>query len=508
MSSIARILLNNARHHANGTAVESQRGTLTWSQLAARAGALATGLLERGIHPGDRVAIVAANCPEILELVYACAGSGLIAAPAGIRSHPEELRRYFSQYIKPRVAIIGAGAESCLGSWLDDCELVVSIDPGLPGVPYADVLVEGGRLSEDMDVDAPFTIGQTSGTTGLPKGAVITQRNALSSIMSFVAENPSQTTDAHLIQFPMSAVPGSPGQLFPLPKAARTVLLPRYEPKLCMETIERYRVTHTVVAPTMLHDLLHHPDVDRYDLSSLRGVIVGAAPVPKKLLQEAVDRLGEVFVPMYGMTESTGTACVLRRPDMYPVAAQPERRLRSLGKPTAGIEVRVVDDEGADVPWDGASMGEILVRGDNVVRRYWGDLPENKDTWTGEWLRTGDVATVDADGYLYMADRKKDIIISGGTNVSSVEVEEVLRTHPAVDQVAVIGLTDERWGEAVTAVVVLKEAVSVEAKDLQDHCRQQLSGVKVPKRVIFIGALPLSDAGKILKRELRRQYAG
>ncbi|TAK36368.1 MAG: hypothetical protein EPO21_02825 [Chloroflexota bacterium] len=508
MSSIARILLSNARHHANSTAVESQRGTLTWSQLAARAGALAAGLLERGIRPGDRVAIVSSNCPEFLELFYACAGSGLIVAPCGTRSHPEELRRYFSQYIKPRVAIIGAGAEPCLGSWLEDCELVVSIDSGLPGVPYADVLVEGGRLSEEVDLDAPFTIGQTSGTTGLPKGAVITQRNALSSIFSFVAEHSLQPSGAYLIQHPMSNVPGGPGQLFPLPKAARTVLLPRYEPKLCMETIQRYRVTHTVLVPTMLHDLLHHPDVDRYDLSSLTGVIVGAAPVPKKLLEEAVARLGEVFVPMYGMTESTATACVLRAPDMYPVATQPERRLRSLGKPTAGIEVRVVHDDGADVPWDGASMGEILLRGGNVVRRYWGDLPENQTTWTGEWLHTGDVATVDQDGFLYMADRKKDIIISGGTNVSSVEVEEVLRTHPAVDQVAVIGLPDERWGEAVTAVVVLKESASVEAKALQDHCRQQLSGVKTPKKVIFTDALPLSGMGKILKRELRRQYVG
>lgn len=507
MAMIARMLLVNARHHRDRVAVVAG-DRRTWGEVAERAAGLAGGLRRRGLAPGDRVALVSDNVPEILESFYAAAGSGLVVSPSSTRSHPAELDRYFGEYVQPRGALLGPGSEACLGGWLDRCDAVVALPGGPAGEPYEEVVAGGGELRDDVDPDAPFTIGQTSGTTGRPKGAVITQRSAASAIFSFVAEIPIATGDAYLIQHPMANVPGGPGQLFPLPEAARTVLLPRFEPAACLAAIEEHRVTHTVLVPTMLHDVLRHPDRAGFDTSSLKRVIVGAAPVPRRLLEEAVEAFGEVFRPMYGMTESTSVACVLRPDDMYPVAAQPPGRLLSAGTPSAGVEVRVVRDDGSEVARDGVEFGEILLRGGNVVRRYWGDVPENATSWDGEWFRTGDVATVDGAGFLTIVDRTKDVIISGGTNVASREVEEVLGGHPAVGQVAVVGVPHERWGEAVTAVVVRAPGhEAITAEELVEHCRDRLGGPKVPKAVHFVEALPTNPMGKVLKAELRERLA-
>jgi acyl-CoA synthetase (AMP-forming)/AMP-acid ligase II len=516
MSFIARMLGTNCRHAARTDAIVWPGGLLSWADVGERATSLAAGLLDRGLVPGDRVAVVSDNRPEMLECYYAAAMSGLVIAPVSTRLHQAELDKYFGGYVQPRAAILGPGSVPAMDGWMGDCDMVVTL-PGGPDTGAAgsvltyDALLEAGRAGgapgAEVDPDAPFTIGQTSGTTGAPKGAVITQRSAAAAIFSFLAENPIQQGDTYLIQHPMSNVPGGPGQLFPLPKGARTAILPRFEPTACLEAIQRYRATHTVLVPTMLHDLLRHPDRDEYDTSSLRTVVVGASPIPGRLLDEAVSVFGEIFRPMYGMTESTSVASVLRPDHMYPVREHPADRFLSAGTPSAGVEVRVVDESGGEVPWDGAQVGEILLRGDNVVRRYWGDVPENETGWSEGWFHTGDAAVVDVDGFLRIVDRKRDIIISGGTNVASREVEEALGTHSDVDQVAVIGLPHERWGEAVTAVVVRRSGSTVTAEDLIAHCRRSLGGPKIPKAVHFAAALPMNNMGKVLKRELRRQWS-
>ncbi len=505
MATVATMLGVNARHHGSCTAVTSANSDLNWVEIADRSARLATALLARGIQPGDRMALVSGNCPEILETYYAAALSGVIAAPAGTQSHPAELEKYFHNYLKPRVALLGPGTEGAVGSWLDDCDIIISLPGGPAGEPYAQFINEPAQALPTVNPEDPYTIGQTSGTTGQPKGVIITQRNAVSAIFSFIAENPIDTDDAYLIQHPMSNVPGGPGQLFALPKAARTVLLSHFDAADCLAAIQRHQITHTVMVPTMLYDVLAHPDLERYDTSSLKCVITGAAPIPRALLEEAVATFGEVFRPMYGMTESTSVASVLRPADCYPVAAQPEKRLLSAGTPSAGVELRVVNDDGTSVAWDDVEFGEILLRGANIATSYWGDVEENHTTWEEDWLRTGDMATVDEDGFIYIVDRKKDVIISGGTNVASREVEEVLASHPSVSQAAVVGVPDERWGEAVTGVVVPTKSTSVvSADELLEHCRTRLGGAKVPKSIRFLDELPTSPMGKVLKVELRR----
>lgn len=508
MSTIARWLSTAVRFHGPATAVVHDGRELTWQDLADRAAGLAGGLLERGLRAGDRVAIVSDNHPAILEAYYAASSSGLVMAPVSTRLTASELDRYFGDLIRPRAVLLGPGAPARLGRWVADCELVVTL-PGAttPGVPYEEVLVAGARLSLDRDPHEAFTIGQTSGTTGLPRGARITQANAAAAIAVFLAEHPLQSGDAYLIQHPMSNVPGGPGQLFPLPKGARTVLLSAFDPRRCLETIQEQRITHTVLVPAMVRSLLDHPGREAFDVTSLKSVVVGASPVPKPLLEEAVEAFGEVFVPMYGMTESGAVACVLRRDDLYPVAEKPPARLLSAGRPSAGVELRVVDAHGHEVPHDGRTHGEIQLRGGFVIDRYVGEADEDRTSWTDDgFFRTGDVATVDGDGFITIVDRLKDIVISGGTNVASREVEEVLLAMPGIRDVAVIGTPHERWVETVTAVVVRAEG-GPGPEEILDFARQRLSGPKLPRRIEFVDELPRNAMGKVLKRELRARFA-
>ncbi|MFV0316677.1 MAG: class I adenylate-forming enzyme family protein [Microthrixaceae bacterium] len=505
MALIARMLLANATHNGRRSAVvwgtDKHR---SWAEVSQRSGGLARGLLDRGLAPGDRVALVSDNVPEILESYFAAAGSGLVVAPASPRAHPSELDRYFGEYIEPAAVLLGPGSEEAIGGWVDRCRVVVRMPGGPMGEPYDELVSSGGTLRDDIDPDVPYTIAATSGTMGHPKGAVITQRMAASAIFSFVAENPIATDDAYLLQHPMSNIPGGPGQLFALPKAARTVLLERFDAALCLETIERQGITHTVLVPTMLGDLLAHERMPTTDVSSLRVVVIGASPIPRPLLSRGVERFGAVFRPMYGMTETTAVACVLRPQDMYPVDAHPDDRLASAGVPTAGIDLKVVRDDGSEVNGDGTEFGEILIRGVNVAQRYWGDIDENTTAWDGEYFRSGDMSTVDERGFLTIVDRKKDVIISGGTNVASREVEEVILAMDGIGQVAVIGVPDERWGEAVTAVVVPTDASDPPSEvEVLTHCRRHLKGPKVPKSVHVVDSLPLSPMGKVLKRQIR-----
>lgn len=278
-------------------------------------------------------------------------------------------------------------------------------------------------------------------------------------------------------------------------EAGRTALTRGFDAQRCLKLIDRHRVTHTVLVPTMLHDILRLPDRDHYDCSSLRTVVVGAAAVPPRMLEEAIGALAPDFLPLYGMTESTAVGCALRRADLYPIDAHPPDRLLSIGTPSAGVEVQVVREDGSPVTPEGQEMGEVALRGENVVSRYWGDVLRTRPPGANAGSSTGDVATVDADRFLRLVDRKKDVIISGGTNVASREVEEVLLRHAAVEAVAVVGVPHERC-EAVTAVVVVRNGATCSEDDVVAHARASLGAPKVPKRVLFVDELPTNVRGK------------
>lgn len=505
MSAVVRMLATNARYSGSSPAYVFADRVSTWSEVAARTGALAAGLRAQGLTPGDRVAVLTDNCPEMIELFLAAGTSGIIMAPVSTRLHQRELDRYFGEYLRPRAAVLGPGSAGGIGDWVDSCDVVIDLAGGPGGhLPYDDLLTRPGELDLDRDPHETFAIGQTSGTTGQPRGAEFTQFASAAGIRSFLAEYPMRRDDTYLLHHPISNVPAGPGILFPIGRAARTVILGSFSPDGFFDAVADHGITHTVLVPAMLTALLDHPRMAAADLSSLRSIICGASPIPQRLLERGVDAFGEVFVPAYGMTESLALACTLQPPDMYPVADQPANRLLSTGKPAVGVELLVVGDDDQPVPADGATFGEVLLRGDNVVRRYAGEQEENATSWTPDgWFRTGDMATVDGDGFITLVDRRKDIIISGGTNVASREVEDVIAALPGVAEVAVVGRPDDRWVEAVTAIVVATDT-QLTAEQVIAHARTHLGGPKIPKSVEFVDALPRNNMGKVLKRELRR----
>jgi long-chain acyl-CoA synthetase len=286
----------------------------------------------------------------------------------------------------------------------------------------------------------------------------------------------------------------------------RHVIIPMFNPVQVLQTIQDEKITFTFLAPTMINAVLNHPDVDSYDLSSLRCLAYGASPMPVELLKRGLRKWGQIFLQAFGMTETAPLLTVLDTED-HRVDGPPEqmRRLASCGKEVFGVEVRVVNPDGRDVR--PGEVGEVIARGPNVMLGYWRMPDATAEAIVDGWMHTGDLATVDEENYIYIVDRAKDMIISGGENIYSVEVENALYTHPAVLEAAVIGIPDETWGEAVHAVVVCKPGKSVSAEDLIAHARTQIAGYKVPRSVEFLPeALPKSGAGKILKRNLREKY--
>jgi len=284
------------------------------------------------------------------------------------------------------------------------------------------------------------------------------------------------------------------------------IFIPMFNPEHVLQIIQHEKVTVTVLVPTMVNMVLNHPDVDKYDLSSLRRLIYGASPMPVELLKQGLQKWGQIFMQGYGMTETAPLLTMLDPAD-HILDGTPEqtRRLSSCGKEILGVEVRVVNSEGEDV--HPGEIGEIIARGPNVMLGYWRMPEATAAAVVDGWMHTGDLASIDEENYIYIVDRAKDMIISGGENIYSVEVENALYTHPAVLEVAVIGIPDDTWGEAVHAVVVCKSGIQVTSDELIAHSRTLIAGYKVPRSIEFSqDALPKSGAGKILKRDLRDKY--
>jgi acyl-CoA synthetase (AMP-forming)/AMP-acid ligase II len=347
----------------------------------------------------------------------------------------------------------------------------------------------------------------TSGTTGQPKGAMLTHQNLLVMTLSFYADICSLgPEDAILHAAPLSHGSG----LYGIPniaKAAANIILhsKTFDPKIVFETIQRRKVTNIFMAPAMIKRLVTSPEISHYDLSSLRCIHYGGAPIYEEDLKEAVAKLGKIFVQDYGQGESPMTITYLRKEE-HLLSGTPlqMKRLTSAGIARTDVEVKIVDSEDQELPV--GELGEIVVRGMVVMKGYWKNQTATAETIRGGWLHTGDLGIMDEDGYLYLLDRKKDMIISGGENVYSREIEDVILKHPAVFEVAVIGVPDEKWGESIKAIVVLKQGQKVTEDDIINFCKDHLASYKKPKSVEFINAIPKSSLGKVLKKELRGKY--
>ncbi len=498
-----------AHHTPNAVALYFQDRTITYSELRDRCHRLSNALL-RVASPGDRVAILAENCPEYVECYYGAPGAGMALTLLNYRLAARELAYIIGDsapsvlVVEPKylptieqirgqipsvrtILLIGAEAEGCVG--YDDF-----VATGAPTPPEQ-------RPSED----SLCWLLYTSGTTGLPKGAMLSHRNLLASVMNAMTAWESAPDDVNLYTFPLFHVAGYVMPTYNL-RSQPVVLLRAFDPPTLLENVQRYRVTNTAMAPTMLAMLLEDPKTDEYDLSSVRRFGYGASSMPAEVLRRARAKWPKIgFSTGFGMTELAGNVMYMGRADHERAADEGLEILRSVGRQLPLSRVRVVDEQENDCPPDVA--GEIVIKGDQVLMGYWRNPEATETSFVDGWFHSGDIGRWDKDGYLYIVDRKKDMILTGGENVYPREVEEVLFEHPAVLEAAVIGAPDPKWGEKVVAVICLREGASASEEALIGFCRERIASYKKPRHVVFIEAIPKNASGKVLKRELREAIA-
>jgi long-chain acyl-CoA synthetase len=487
----------------------------TWQEVDARANRLANGLASLGLSPGDRVAVLARNSHRYLETYFAVAKAGLVTVPLNYRLIGRELASILADCEARALlaeAEFGPEVDRLIGE-VPGLRLFVGMGPGHAWPLDYERLVEAQEAvppAVEVPEDSLSLLSYTSGTTGRPKGVMLSHRNLLASGTSLLVEYGIPRDAVWQINQPLCFV-GCLGSTMPSLLRGARVVVTNFEPRGAAESIARERVTHTSMVPTMVRLVCALPDVERYDLSSLQRIFHAAAPMPVALRQDATRMLGDVLTNVYGLTESAPAASVMPRGALSAALADADparyqRRLASVGKPAVNVEMRVARPDGSLVPAGSDEVGELVLRGPNVMLGYWKQPRQTAEALRDGWLHTGDLGRMDEDGFFYVVDRSKDMIITGGINVYSSEVEEVLYQHPAVAEAAVIGVPDEQWGESVKAIVALRPGEQTDAAALIEHCRAQLGAFKVPRTIDFLANLPKSDRGKILKHDLREGY--
>jgi long-chain acyl-CoA synthetase len=479
-----------ARFYPDRIALASAERRSTFRELHDRVGRIAASLREHGFGSGDRLALLLPNEAGYLELVYACAWLGVIAVPLNTRLSATEIDRILAD-ATPRGLIRhhSIAVPTVPLHWqlvLDDEPL----DPACDSHPEA-----------IYDPDAVLALLYTSGTTGRPKGVALTHANVLANLDHVNYWMPYKEAGVYLHAAPIFHIADFPFMFGSPAFGACQVTIPKFSPKSFCETVEHERVSHSVLVPTMINLLTQFPDLEKYDLTSLEVVGYGGSPIAPELIRQTRAKItGLKLVQVYGLSE-TGFLTGLQDHE------HTEERLTSCGRPCPGIDVRVVDESGKEV--ETGHPGEFVARGANVMRGYWNSAEETERAFRDGLFRTGDVGYQDAHGYFYILDRIKDMIVTGGENVYSGEVEAVIYGHPAVREAAVFGIPDPQWGELVAAVVVLTPEHALTAEDLIAHCRRSLANYKVPRRIMFSDTeLPKSGSGKILKRVLRERFWG
>ncbi len=469
----------------------------TYAEYAQRCHALGAAL-----PTDERIAYLCPNTVELLEAYYGVLLAGSVLVPLNIRLAAAELQAIIDDCGASTLVVHPSLRELADGLGVSTR---VEIGPAYESMlaQHAGAFVE--RVVDDEN--GVCELFYTSGTTGLPKGAMLTHRNLATHAIDSALTMACTHRDVVLHTIPLFHVNGWGTPHWVTLLGARHVMLERWEPGEVLRSIEAEGVTRLHLVPTMASTLVVHEDFGRRDTSSLVQVTVGGAPPGPELLAELEDGLGCEVICGYGMTEAAPQmtkALTKRSHDGLPVEQQ-RRRRATTGLPNVGVELRVLDDGGVEVPPDGATTGEIVVRSNHVMAGYWNRPEATAEVLFDGWLRTGDVAVVDAEGYVRIVDRKKDLIISGGENISSVEVEQALCAHPSVLEAAVVGLPDDRWGEVPRAFVTLRPVATPATQDeLAAFVATRLAKFKVPKRIEVVDELPKGGSGKILKNELRR----
>jgi len=477
-----------ARYYPQHKALTPGGSCLNFAELEHRVAGIAAALSRQGFGVGDRLAFLLPNGPEYIELVYACSRLGVIAVPLNTRLSAVEIDR----------VLVDANPHGIVRY----STLPVPTTP----VPWVRVLDrEPWEPSDDIppavhyDPEAILALIYTSGTTGRPKGVMVSHANVMADVHNFNYWMRYREGGVYLHAAPIFHIADFPAMFAAPAFGASQVTIPKFSPQTFCETVERERVTHTVLVPTMINLLTQFKDLSSFDLSSLEVLAYGGSPMAPELIRHIRELLPHLkLVQVYGLSE-TGFLTGLEDQD------HTEGRLLSCGRPCPGVDVQVVDESGKQV--ENGNHGELVARGANVMRGYWNNPEETALAFRNGLFRTGDIGYQDADGYCYILDRLKDMIVTGGENVYSGEVEAVIYQHPDVLETAVFGVPDPQWGEIVMACVVLKPGRALSTAELIAHCKRALANYKVPRRIEFFETeLPKSGSGKILKRILRERF--
>ncbi len=508
---ITQSVKRSAQQDPEGRATSFGERSRTWHQFQERVARLAGGLKSLGLAPGDRVAILALNSDRYLEYFVGVPWAGGVLVPLNIRWTVAEnvyslndcgasILLVDDAFLKMAGPILAEATSIRTAIYIGDETAPAEMLSYEALIARSAPVADAGRAGEDL-----AGIFYTGGTTGFPKGVMLPHRGLWASAAALISDVGLDRDTVYLHAAPMFHLADGAMTMGVLLAGGSHVMIPAFNPEQVMAAVERHRVSHLLLVPTMIHMTITHPKLAEADLSSLRWLLYGASPIPEALLVVAMRALPNCrFVQAYGQTELSPVATIL--PSDYHALDGPKAgKLASAGRAAMCCELEIVDPNGVEVPRD--AVGEIRVRGPNTMLGYWNKPKETAAALREGWVYTGDAGRMDKEGFVYIVDRLKDMIVSGGENVYSAEVENAVAKHPAVSQCAVIGVPDEMWGEAVHALVIPKPGQRPSAEEIIQHCHTLIAGYKCPRSVAFRSEpFPLSGAGKVLKRELRKPY--
>lgn len=507
-------------------AVVFENHRLTYETIVERINRLATALISLGIQKGDRVAIIQVNTNEHIETYFAVAKLDAVFVPLNFRSKKDELT-YMINVSGAKIVLAGPRYRDLILSIihkLDTVEHFISLEDDTDVTrdslnsptnwqSYETLITNASQYEgyPESNGDDLSIIMFTAGTTGSPKGVMLSHESFTSYILDNVAPIDPDTEERNILTVPLYHIAGVQAMMAAVYGGRTLVIQRQFDSSVWIKLVEREKVDRAMLVPTMLKQIIENPDFGSRDLSSLKVITYGAAPMPLEIIKKAIVAFPDThFINAFGQTETAATISMLP-PEAHVLTGSPSeieikvKRLASIGKPLPDIDVKIVDEEGIPVPI--GEIGEIVARGPRVMKGYWKEENATKETVRDGWLHTGDLGYFDDEGYIFLSGRAKDFIKRGGEMISPEEVEQVLQSHPAVDEAAIIGIPDPEWGERVRAIVVVKRNVVLTEREIIEYCRQNLSSFKKPESVIFEKKLPRNSLGKVLKRILRESFS-
>ena len=503
---VADIINWNARRYPEKAAVVCGATRYTFKQLNNRVNSLISALSDMGVGKGDRMAILADDCPQYMETYFAGAKGGIAIVPLNNRLGSNDLC-YIVNNSEANTLIFGENYLHVVDSIRPDLSTVrnfINIGAASEGMKSYEGLVSSYPPNEpkvELGEGDLFCILYTSGTTGLPKGAMWTHKNMVAAVTGLVITVQAAHDDIFLDLLPLFSVGSILMRLGYSYMGCTNVLVMKADLKSWLEAIEGERVTSCFLSPSLLSSFLEYPDIGKYDLASLRLLWYGGGSLATEVLKRAIGFFGSIILQVYGLTEGSLLTYLSREDHVLQGTEEKIRRLRSCGREVVNVEIRIIDEEGNEVA--PGEVGELIARGDNIVKGYWKLPGPTADTFRGGYLYTSDLATRDEEGYIYFIGTPKIKIISGGEKVYSREVEDVIYAHPSVLETVVIGIPDDKLGESVKAIVVLKEGMKATEEEIIEFCKRSLASYAVPQSVEFIDKLPRTPSGKVLKRLLQ-----